>query len=402
MENIYVARQPIYDANNSLFGYELLYRTGEVDIADIENGKLASSEVIMHSFVNIGVDDLVGSAFAFINITEEFLHDESMTPMFENQTVLEILETIEPSEKNVAGIKRLKEKGFLIALDDFKFSEKYLPFLELADYVKIDVIQQGMNEIPAQIEKLKQFNVKFIAEKVETQEMYELCRKLPFDYFQGFFFCKPQVVKTKNIPANKLVVLTIMQKLENPEFDLKDVEQTLAHDATLTYKLLRYVNSAAFAQRREIESIREALMLVGANTIKKWVYLILMTQLTEGKPEALLDTALTRAKMCELIADNTDLNSEQLFTIGLLSLLDAMMDMEMVDLLDQLTLSTPVKLALLDYEGKIGEVLLNVILYEQGQWSELAKLGVDVKEYFSSYMDAIKWCNSTIIHLQET
>ena len=396
MNDIFVARQPIYDVNNQLIGYELLYRAGDTDVAEFSDGKLASSEVILNSFVNMGIDSLVGSAAAFINITEEFILNESLTPMYENQTVLEILEDIKPTKEVVIGVKRLKDQGYKIALDDFKYSSDFDELLLLSDYVKLDVISLTTIEIFEQIKFLKPFDIKLIAEKVETPEMYAFCQELNFDYFQGFHFCKPQLVKKKHIPSNKLVVLDIFKKLENPNFDFNDLEKTVAQDAVLTYKLLRYVNSAAFAQRKEIQSIKEALILVGAETIKKWVSLILMTQLVEGKPQVLLVTALVRARMCELVAETEGKNNEQMFMIGLLSLLDALMDMEMIELLDELTLSAPIKYALLDYEGEYGETLKNVILYEQGQWNELVKHDVDAKRYFSCYMDAVQWADSTI------
>lgn len=396
MDNIFVARQPIYNKSNQLIGYELLYRAGDTDVAEFDDGDLASSEVILNTFVNIGVDSLVGSADAFINITEEFILNESLTPMFENQTVLEILEHIKPTKDVITGIKRLKAQGYQIALDDFRYSHEYDELLLLADYVKLDVINLTAAEITQQIKLLEPYDIKLIAEKVETPEMYDFCKELDFDYFQGFHFCKPQLVKKKHIPANKLVVLDIFKKLEDPDFDFDDIEKAVAQDAIFTYKLLRYVNSAAFAQRKEIESIKEALVLVGGDTIKKWVTLILMTQLTEGKPQALLVTALVRARMCELVVSAEGKNNDQMFMVGLLSLLDALMDMEMIDLLDELTLSTPIKCALLDYEGENGKTLMNVMLYEKGQWDELVKHDVDAQAYFSCYVEAVKWADSTI------
>lgn len=396
MDDIFVARQPIYNKSNILIGYELLYRAGDTDVAEFTDGKIASSEVILNSFMNIGLDGLVGSAKAFINIPEELVINESFSPMFENQTVLEILEDVNPTDKVIAGVKRLKEQGYEIALDDFKYTAEHKPLIELADYVKIDVVEFDVNKIEQQLKYIEKFNIKLIAEKIETQEIYEACEKLGFDCFQGFYFCKPQLVKKKHTPSNKIVVLNILNKLENPDYDLDDIENTLALDAVLTFKILRYVNSAAFAQRKEIESIREALVLVGGKTIKKWATLILMTQLMEGKPQALFVTALVRAKMCELIAEQRGENSEQMFTIGLLSLVDALMDTPMIDLLDELALSAPVKLALLDYDGESGWILKNVIDYEKGEWNDLLEQGIDAKAYFSCYMEAVKWADSTV------
>ena len=396
MENIFVARQPIYDNKNNLVGYELLYRAGDADVAEFIDGKLASSDVILNSFMHIGLDSLVGSAKAFINTPIELVINESFTPMFENQTVLEILENIEPTDEVVKGVKRLKQQGYEIALDDFEYSPEFDRLLEIADYVKFDVIALDKEAIVNQIKQLKKFNVKLIAEKVETQEMKEFCEEQSFDYFQGFYFCKPQLVKQKHTASNKIVVLNILKQLEDQNYKLDDVEKTLALDAVLTFKLLRYVNSAAFSRRKEIDSIREALMLVGGETVKKWSTLILMTQLAEGKPQALLVTALVRARMCELIANTYNLNADQMFMVGLLSLIDALMDMPMVDLLDELALSTPTKLALLYKEGDAGDVLKNVIQYEKGNWDNLVANEIDAKEYFSCYIEAVKWADTTV------
>lgn len=401
MDNIFIARQPIYDKSIQLVGYELLYRAGDSDKAEFSDGDLASSEVILNSFVNVGIDGLVGSAEAFINITEAFILNESLTPMFENQVVLEILENIKPTKEVITGVKRLKEQGFKFALDDFKYSSEYNELLALVDYVKLDVIQLSTTEVIEQIKHLENFNVSLVAEKVETPELFSFCKELDFDYFQGFHFCKPQLVKKKHIPANKLVVMDVFKKLENPDFDFDELEKSVAQDAVLTFKLLRYVNSAAFAQRKEIESIREALILVGGATVKKWAMLILMTQMAEGKPQALLVTALVRARMCELVAISEGKGNEQMFMIGLLSLLDALMDMDMIDLLDELTLSASIKYALLDYEGENGARLKNVILYEKGKWNDLLQYDVDAEQYSACYVDAVKWADSTIHSLAE-
>ena len=393
MDDIYIARQPIYDSSNKLFGYELLYRAGETDVADFDDGKIASSEVILNGFLEIGFDGLVGSSTAFINITEDFILDEDLTPMFENKTILEVLEDIKPSKEIVEGVKRLKDNGYRIALDDFVYSAEYDDLLSIADFVKLDVIHLSKDDIKHELECLKRFNVKVIAEKVETPEMYDFCKSLNFDFYQGFYFCKPQLIKHKNIPSNKLVVLNLLKELHKPDFDFVEIEKALAQDATLTYKLLRYVNSAAFTNRKEINSIKEALALVGGDTIRKWATLILMMQLVGGKPQDLLVTALIRAKMCELLESDV---SEGMFTIGLFSLLDALMDVPLIELLDDLTLSSSIKFALLDYAGENGKLLHNVVRYEQGRWDELIIHSEDVEVYFESYIEAVKWADLTI------
>lgn len=397
MKNTFIARQPIYGNSDQLIGYELLYRTSHINAASFDDGKLASSNVILNSFLEIGFDSLVGSALAFINITEDFILNESLTPMYESQTVLEILEEIKPSKKVIAGVHRLKQQGYKIALDDFKYSPEYDELLELADYVKLDVLELGQAGITEELAKLKNFDVKIIAEKIETPELYDFCRKQNFDYYQGFYFCVPQVIKHKNTPANKLVVLSLIKELNNPDFEFSDIEKLIAQDATLTYKLLRYANSAAFSLRKEISTIKDALALVGGDTIKKWATLILMMKLADGKPQALLITALVRARMCELLDES---KSGEMFTIGLMSLLDALLDVPLIELLDELSLSSSVKLAILEHEGEKGKILQNVIRYEQGGWNDLVVDNDDVQEYFDSYIEAVEWADASTALLQ--
>ncbi len=398
MENIFVARQPIYNADNQVIAYELLFRSGEMERAEFSDGMAASTKLILGSYLDIGFDELVGSSFAFVNITRDFIVDESLVPMYEKQTVLEVLENIVADDEVIAGLKRLRSQGYRIALDDFVFSENNQAMLELAEYVKIDVLALSADEVVKQLDLVRKYPVKVVAEKVETPELFEFCKSLSFDYYQGFYFCKPQLVQQQQKRSNRLVVLDLMKKINQPDYDFDEIEKTLAQDATLTFKLLRYVNSAAFAQRKEIDSIHDALALVGGDTIRKWTNLILMMRLSEGKPASLLVTALVRARMCELL--ESDNNRGQMFTVGLLSLLDALMDQPLADLLDELALSAAIKLALLDHDGENGEILLNVILYEQGEWTELVKLGVDARQYFTCYMEAVKWADKTISALE--
>ena len=397
MDNLFIARQPILDRDEQLIGYELLYRASDTDVAVFEDGKLASTQVILNSFLDIGFDNLVGSTLAFINITEDFILNDSLTPMYEKFSVLEVLEEVKPTELVIKGVQRLKDKGYRIALDDFKYAPEYDKLLKLADYVKLDVIELNEEQIVQELEHLKGFDVKIVAEKVETQEVYEFCNKLNFDYYQGYYFSKPKVISYKSIPSNKLVVINLLRELNKEDFDFSEIEIAMSQDATLTYKLLRYVNSAAFSNRKEINTIKDALALVGGDTIRKWATLIIMMQLVDGKPHALLVSALVRARMSEIL--ESDYTGE-MFTIGLLSLLDALMDVPLEDLLDELTLSSHIKFALLDYAGDQGKVLLNVIHYEQGQWDKLIINNDDVQKYFDAYTEAVEWSDLTIDSLK--
>ncbi|MDH5517618.1 MAG: HDOD domain-containing protein [Gammaproteobacteria bacterium] len=398
MPNIYIARQPIYDSNLEIKAFELLYRDSEVNSASFSDASQASSETIVNAFIHIGIDNLVGTALAFVNFPSEFILNNDLITMFQEQSVLEVLEDVEPSVKVIEGIKNLKAKGYKVALDDFVYSEKMKPMLALADFVKIDVIDYDADKLSALIALLKQdYSFKLIAEKVETQDMFQQCQQLGFDYFQGYFFCRPQLVSQKNASSNKAVALNLLSQLQNPDTHIDELEIILAQDVTLTYKLLRYINSAAFSLRREIESVKQAIVLLGLDAVKNWISLILMSRIVDDKPDQLIVTALVRAKMSQLIAKKVNPNIEkQIFICGLFSVLDALMDKSMVDLLDSVILSTPIKLALLDYDGELGELLFNCILYERAEFEELEKRKINTEYYYDAYIAAIKWADESM------
>ncbi|MDH5484803.1 MAG: HDOD domain-containing protein [Gammaproteobacteria bacterium] len=401
MENLFIARQPIYNRKMQLTGYELLYRSGDMDSAVFSDGNQASCETIINSFMHIGIDSLTGSALAYINLPEEFIINAELTPMFREQSVLEILEDVKPTAEVIAGLKRLKQDHFKIALDDFRYDESFIPFLELADFVKIDVLNRDEADIRQQLDYVRPYNIETVAEKVETQQMHHLCDSLGFDYFQGFFFCRPQLIKQKVIPANKAVVLNLLGRIESPVLDFEELESLMIQDISLSYKLLRYINSAAFSLRREIDSIKDAVILLGISNIKNWLSLILMSKVADNKPTELMVTGMVRAKMCELLAEkHNPVIKPQMFIIGLFSILDALMDTPMIDLLDTVILSTPVKMALLDQHGEHGEIFKQVMFYEQGNWDELEKTGFAVDDFSDSYIAAVEWTRQNMESLQ--
>lgn len=397
MDNIFIARQPIYDRLLHVFGYELLFRAADTDHAEIEDGDQASSQVIINTFMDVGIENIVGSSTAFINVPQGFVVNHALLPMFHDQTALELLEDIRPTPEVIAGVRRLKDKGYRIALDDFEYRDELEPILALADYVKIDVRDGDRRRIAAEFENAKRHNARTVAEKVETLELFALCRTMGFDYFQGFFFCRPQLTTQKNLHPSKLVVLNLLRDLQDPDLNLNDLKTLLAQDAVLSFKLMRYINSAAFPFRKEIESVTEAVLLIGTETMKNWASLILMTSVIEDKPRELLVTGMIRAKLCESLAEvRQPAISAQMFLVGLFSVLDALMDRPMVDLLDEISVSVPVKLALLEHEGEHGEILRQVLLHEQGRWAELTAAGVDAKDLVPAYTQAIQWAGASI------
>lgn len=403
MENLFIARQPIYDRSLAVMGYELLYRNSEVNAAIFDDGNQASCDTILNTFMHIGLENLIGSAPAFINLPTDFVLHHSLTPMFREQCVLEVLENVEPSAEVIASLKQLKTQGYRIALDDFEYTPARAELLRLADFVKIDVNVASEAEIRQRLQQIMPFGVKTVAEKVETQELYQLCLRLGFDYFQGYFCCRPQLVSQKVIPANRMVVLNMLSRLQQPNVNYTELESILSQDITLTFKLLRYINSATFGRRREISSIKDAVMLLGINNIRDWLSLILMSKVIDHKPGELIVTAMIRGKMCEQLAQaHYPQAAPQMFITGLFSVLDAIMDTPIIDLLDSVNLSTPIKLALLDHEGTHGEILRQVLCHEQGDWDALKNTGIAASEYTRIYLDAVHWADQTMATLMTT
>lgn len=397
MDRLYIARQPIYDRNKAVMGYELLYRTNIINQANIIDADQASCETILNSFLHIGIENIVGSALGFINLPREFVVNDSLTPMLRDQSVLELHESIQADDEVVNGVKRLKSDGYLIALDDFVFRKELAPLIALADFIKIDVRTMAKTDLEHQVNQLRPYAVKLVAEKVETHEAFEDCHDLGFDYFQGYFFCYPVMLSRETLPSNKLVVLNLLSKLHDPQTDAKELEKILVQDIALSYKLLRHINSAAFALRREIDSVKDAILLLGLNNLKNWVSLILMSKNVDSKPIELIKTGIIRGKMCEALAEIRHPEvKHQMFIIGLFSVLDALMDQPLVELLDNVTLSTPIKLALLDRTGIQGEIYKQVLQYEKCLWDELDNNNTNPMQYTQSYLNAVNWADQSM------
>lgn len=396
MQDIFIARQPIYDRRLEVLGYELLFRARDTEVAEIAHPEQASMRVIVNSFLDFGIDRLVGSALAFINVPGPLVIDDSLLPMFHEQTVLELLEDVEPTPAVLDGLGRLKARGFRIALDDFAWRPAARPLLELADYIKVDLLAPGGLSLAEQVVRLREYPARLLAEKVETAEQYRACCELGFDGYQGHYFSRPQTLSDRTPPANRMVVLNLLSRLADPELGIGELERALAADAVLSYKLLRYVNSAAFARRREVESIKDAIVLAGLDAVQTWAALMLLGSIDSRKPRELIKLAMIRARMCERLADASPALGPQAFIAGLFSVLDALMDVPMTVLLDSLALRAPIRFALLAHEGELGEVLQQVLWYEAGEWGPLIAAGADHGRLVAAYLEAVRWTDENV------
>ncbi|WP_298862327.1 EAL and HDOD domain-containing protein [uncultured Gimesia sp.] len=398
MNELFVARQPIFDGDLNIFAYELLFRNSEQNQANVINGDQATSQVLLNSLIEIGLPNLVGSKLAFVNFTRSFLTGDLPLPFEKDQIVIEVLEDIEPDTELFNALRKLSDQGFMIALDDFVLTDKNLPLIEFANIIKVEYPALEKQEVREHVKKLCDFpiQIQLIAEKVETYEDFEFCKELGFDLFQGYFLSKPRIIKQASVPDSQMSLLRIMANLQDPSVDIKQVSTLLSQDAGLSYKLLHYINSSAIGLTRPVQSLQQALVLLGLNRLKSMVTLIIMTGI-DNKPVCLVDTSLVRARLCEQIAEAAGRkDKEAFFMVGLLSTLDVFFDRKMDDILTGLPLSEDIKNAILYQEGAIGEALRCAIAYEHGDWDGVYYPSLDqaLIRYFCH--EAVSWAKVSI------
>ena len=395
-----LARQPIFNRKMQVVAYELLCRSCDLNEYTADGGDMASSQVLLHTFTELSIHSVVGHHQAFINFTRTLLL--TPPPFDRRQLVVEVLEGQQIDAQMLHSLRSLREQGYTIALDDFELTDETRDLIPYADIIKLDVLQLSPDQIREHIDYLKPFGLTLLAEKVETYEMLEYCKDAGFDLFQGYFLARPKVIKGRKITENKQAVLQLLSVLHDPDVPLEQVEQLVARDPMLSYKLLRLVNSAAFALPRTIESLRQAITLLGLNIIKNWVNLLAMANLGD-KPMELSIAALTRARMCEIIAATMSGKKRQdtFFTVGLLSTLDAFMDAPLEILLSNISLSEQLNEALLQHLGDEGKVLDIVEHYERAEWDKidwdyLGPRNISPDTLSHIYLDALTWVTTTM------
>ncbi|WP_049629688.1 EAL and HDOD domain-containing protein [Cellvibrio sp. pealriver] len=395
-----LARQPIFDGNMRVIAYELLCRNNDLKFIASTDGDAASSQVLLNAFTELSIEQVVGKHKAFVNFTRTLLH--SPPPFNRQKLVIEVLEGQQVDAAMLHALMELREQGYTIALDDFELDEDSKNLVPYADIIKLDVLSLTPEKLKHHIDYLKPFGITLIAEKVETYEMFENCKALGFDLFQGYFLAKPRVITGRKISENKQSVLQLLSALHDPDVPIEKIERMIARDTLLSFKLLRLVNSAAFGLSRDVESLRQAIMLLGLQKLRNWVNLLALSNLS-GKPHELSVAALTRARMCEMIATHINQRSrpDSYFTVGLLSTLDAFLDSPLEELLRNLSLSETLNQAMLAHSGPEGMVLHIVQAHEQGHWDDidwahLESLGLSPETLATIYVDALHWVAETM------
>ena len=287
MSDIFIGRQPIYDRKLSVYAYELLFRDNTDNAAAVVDGDSATSKVLVNTFMELGLDNIVGSRPAFINLTRSFFTDQQVISLPRERVVLELLEDIEPDEEVVKGVRRLSEQGYTIALDDFIYHESLQPLVDLADIIKIDIMALDRGEVRDHVQQLRKYSTRLLAEKVESREEHEFCMDLGFDYFQGYFLAQPKVIRGRRLPNNRLAILELMGRLQDPEITFDDLQELISSDPGFCYRILQYVNSAARGLNQEVDSIHRAITLLGLQAIKDMATMLSMARI-DNKPTELV------------------------------------------------------------------------------------------------------------------
>jgi EAL and modified HD-GYP domain-containing signal transduction protein len=385
---VYLARQPVFDKGLEVVAYELLYRTGKgaraLDPATQPDE--ATSSVMIDAVLNVGLAQITGGKPALINVTRSFLMNGHLPFQLSGHLIPEILEGTKVDEDLVKLVALYRKQGFMIALDDFEYSPQWDPLIPLADIIKIDVLAMSTEEVAETLAQLKGFSGKLLAEKVEDLSTYERYLEMGFEYFQGYFLARPNLIEDKHVPPSKLTICKLLGQLADPDIEADAVSETVMQDARLTFKLLKLVNSAALGLPRQLDSIKEAIVLLGLDEIKCWAALLSLA-LADDKPSELLMTALIRSKMCQLLASRVGQDPQKAFTVGLLSLFEALMDIPMEVLFAEVPFQEEIRLAVIGQSGPLGKVLNLVLLYERGDWEKMPKTG-DV-DLFAIYREAL-------------
>lgn len=410
LEKFFLGRQPILDRNQEIVGYELLFRSADMDHAVFESYSQASSNVITHALSLFGMNEVLGGKFGFINVHLGLLLSELLELLPIGQTVLELLEVIQLDEQVVERCRELKELGFLLALDDHEFDASNSAIYNVVDIIKIDILMAGMDALPDIARQLRKYPVKLLAEKVETVEQFQVCYDLGFDLFQGYFFARPIVLNRRKIDVSGLALLKLLQQLTMDE-SIEAIEKTFKENPGLSYNMLRLVNSVAIGMREKIKTLRHAIIMLGMNHLRRWIQLSLFAgHDSRGINHPLLEMAAVRGRLMEIMllqqvgCSASEEQAEEAFMVGILSLLDILFETPMEEIITNLNLNDDVSAALLRREGKLGKMLVLTEKLEVTDFDAvtvlLGECGVSLDQLVTAQLEAFNW-RSSIAHQEQ-
>ena len=401
MEDVYVARQPIFDQGKNIYAYELLFRNGTANYVPDIDGDVATTSLLSNTFFTIGMKTLTAGRKTFINFTQNLLEKQVPLLLPQETTVIEILEDVKPGHALIEACQHMASRGYTIALDDFVYNYELEPLIALADIIKFDFRLTPREEIDAYLKKLSGNTLRLLAEKVETNDEFEAARQMGFELFQGYFFCKPEIIQGREVEGSQVNLMRIMAQVNNDDFSLDELEQLIARDMGISYKLFKYLNSAFFSRASKVSSVKDALVYLGEKEIRRFVSLIAMSRLATGKPSELIRAACIRGKFCELLGleAKESIAASEMFTLGMFSLIDAAIDQPMEKILDDLPLSRPIKRALIHAKGRLAGYIELVRSYEGGRWYRVSRLASALKLNLAVlpplYFKACEWSDIT-------
>jgi len=401
MQDIFIGRQAIFDRNNNVTSYELLFRSADNKFLD--DGDCMTAKVLVGALMDIGLDTLAGNKPVNINASESFLLSGMIDLLPADRVGIEVLESVPVTVEVINACKALKAKGYKIILDDVIYAPHLDPLLELADVIKVDL--PFVKDLDADVKILRKFNATLLAEKVETLADYEKAYALGFEYFQGYYFCKPDIINSKTMADSKIAILQALQQVMTATV-VADIQKVVKQDMSLSYRLLKYINSASFGLRSEVESIERALVLLGLNNTRRWLSLHSLASLSEGKPSELIRTALYRGYLLESIAKflNTD-ESEDDFLLGMFSVLDALLDKPMSEAISEIALPNTVRDALLNDDAPMSYKLHIAKSLERSELDKTIHLTTEydtlhIKDLMNLYRQAVTWSNEQMSAIQ--
>ncbi|MEM9531589.1 MAG: HDOD domain-containing protein [Pseudomonadota bacterium] len=396
MSDVYFARQPVYDLNERVVANELLFRPADGETFD---GDMATARVLMAAMVDLDFESVSVGKPVLINLTRPFLTGEYQLPMAPDQVILEVLETVHVDDAVRRHVKNLVDRGFTVALDDFEFGQSTEQLLPLAQLVKLDVLSMTPEQVEDHVHRLRDQGKRLLAEKVETKEHFDHCRSLGFEWYQGYFLSRPELVSGKAIPDSFCSALQLMNELGQPDADVDQIEQLIQRDVGLSYRLLRYINSSFFGFASPINSIRHALVMMGLNEIRRWASLLTLAGM-KSEPVELLRESLQRARMCEMLATATNQpDPGRFFTTGLFSQLDVLLAVPMPEVLSALPLAEEFTDALESEAGICGEALKCCRAYERGAVQDATFQALAFDDVRTCYLDSLRWSDEAIFDL---
>lgn len=398
---MFMARQPVFNTDKTVFGYELLFRNGFKNAFPHVDGDDATSNLISNMLLPFDTNSVLGGKKGLINFTRELILQKIPLFLPNESFIIEVLEDIEPDQEVIDALSNFNQKGFTIALDDFVYHKKFHPMMELCRMIKFDLKQTPLDTLYEILEEItNNYEITLLAEKIETHEEFEQAWNMGFTLFQGYFFSKPEMISTSGIAAGQVTKLGLIKEFNRSELDIEKAETLIKNDAAISYKLLKFINSAYFARLNPINTIKDAITYIGTDELKKFIRVIVMADLNQGKPNELIRASIIRAKMCEKLGAILKVNytKDELFTLGLFSMMDAMLDCNMEDILEHINFSDRMKDAMLGKNKHINNILQIIDTINQGRWdSNFFKIisGKKIETKLPDiYLDSVDMANS--------